>query len=517
MSMSRPLLVAALGVVMVADCARRPPPLSATPTEVASGPPAGWEGLPVGPRPVGFRQQLLTDETRRYGWQSRPERETRRSPRPVLLNVWYPAARSTGAPMTIADYLVVPQNRAVEPTFAGRLSAHVRRVLLEETIGTRAPQAAVEALLGRTTLARRAAPSAPGAFPLVLYHPGLGGGYEDNLVLAELLASHGYLVVSSAYQPDQRLDLRIDWDIERSLADLSFLLGVLRRDPSVDWSRLAVMGHSYGAQAALAFAMRNGVIDAVVSLDSTIEYMPAKMTEEASFAHHFGDGERLRAASLLFSTETVRNRAFLESLVWSDRVHLTIAGMDHNDFIAHGGALTRGVLPGYATVCRAVLAFLDARLRGTTPATDPLAALAGPGVKVERIPAQHGFASTDEVVRAVLHDGEASVDEVCRATACRPWMLADAFEPLIQEGRVPLAQRLLQRVANLLPPFRAKEESARIEKALGNAAAARTHLLEARRLLGKDKEMPPQLVKHFQGRIDRDLADLDQTPSPPGP
>jgi dienelactone hydrolase len=510
----RPIL---LLVVWFAGCAGAPagalsPQAPAPVTPVR--PPSGLEPLPWGARPVGFRQELLTDPTRRYGWQSRAETQTSRAPRPILMNVWYPAAApATGAPMTVAGYLQVPGNPAVEPAFPARLSRHVRQVLLAETVGVRAPAAQVDALLARPTLARRDAPVAAGTFPVVLYHPGLGGAFADNLVLAELLASHGHLVVSSAYQPDQQLALGIDWDIEGSILDLQFLLAVLRGNSSVDWSRLAVMGHSYGAQAVLAFAMRNGLVDAVVSLDSTIENMSPEHTQQAGFAYHFDDGERLRAPLLLFSTEHARNRRFLESLVWSDRTYVSLTGMNHNDFIAHGGALTRGLLPGYATVCRAVVAFLDARLRGPKPAGDPFAAIArAPGVKLERLPARPGYKSTDDVVRAAIIEGESSVEQSCRANVCGLWLLAEAVAQLTAGGQVELAQRLLNRVASLLPPFSVELERAGIAEQQGKLAEARARLLEARRLLAREKRIPAPVAQHFGARLARALRQLE----PPG-
>ena len=62
----------------------------------------------------------------------------------------------------------------------------------------------------------------------------------------------------------------------------SFLLRYAATLPFADASRVAAMGHSYGAQAMLAWRARpNSALDAVVFLDSTVEYHP--LDDSATF------------------------------------------------------------------------------------------------------------------------------------------------------------------------------------------------------------------------------------------
>jgi predicted dienelactone hydrolase len=51
----------------------------------------------------------------------------------------------------------------------------------------------------------RNAPHAEGKFPLVIYHSGNGSSFEDNSVLCEFLASHGYVVLGSAFSGTERV------------------------------------------------------------------------------------------------------------------------------------------------------------------------------------------------------------------------------------------------------------------------------------------------------------------------
>ena len=118
-------------------------------------------------------------------------------------------------------------------------------------------------------------PPAAGKFPVVIYHPGLGGTFDDNAVACEYLASHGYVVLSSAYEAADSSSLNIDGDLATSLDDLNFLLRYAATLPFADSCQVAAMGHSYGAQAMLAWRRApNSPLDAVVFLDSTVEYRP---------------------------------------------------------------------------------------------------------------------------------------------------------------------------------------------------------------------------------------------------
>jgi hypothetical protein len=89
---------------------------------------------------------------------------------------------------------------------------------------------------------------------LLLDHPGTAGTYEDNSALFEYLASHGYIVVSSAYPEPDGHSVLIGGDIAGSFADLAFLVNRARALPNADADRLGVMGHSYGAWVSFAWS-----------------------------------------------------------------------------------------------------------------------------------------------------------------------------------------------------------------------------------------------------------------------
>ncbi|MFJ8582318.1 alpha/beta hydrolase family protein [Micromonospora sp. NPDC093277] len=126
-----------------------------------------------------------------------------------------------------------------------------------------------------------------GGRPLVILSPGFELSRTSLTMLAEELASRGYLaaVVDHPYEapvelPDGRVtacaicgtrDPAVGLAIVRSrTADLRFVLDVLsRRSMSwlVDASRVAVAGHSIGGASAVEVARTDGRFDAAVNLD----------------------------------------------------------------------------------------------------------------------------------------------------------------------------------------------------------------------------------------------------------
>ena len=96
----------------------------------------------------------------------------------------------------------------------------------------------------------------------------------DNPTLLEFLASYGYVVATSTFQPDHGLFFGVDSNTNRSIKDMACLINALCQQYAVDPTRLGLLGHSYGASAVLGCAAEaQANIRAVVSLDSTVSGM----------------------------------------------------------------------------------------------------------------------------------------------------------------------------------------------------------------------------------------------------
>lgn len=110
------------------------------------------------------------------------------------------------------------------------------------------------------------APAVAGSFPLVVFSHGSGARNIQYKFLLEFLASHGYVVAAPNHVGNvgvlQYMPIGIDQTVER-LFDVRFVIDRLQSvfadgahplDRVGDADRVALMGHSYGGNIALALA-----------------------------------------------------------------------------------------------------------------------------------------------------------------------------------------------------------------------------------------------------------------------
>lgn len=342
----------------------------------AAAPPL-WGGLAPGAHRVGFRSFWSADPGRSYTSPELDIPADPKHPRPVLVNLWYPAAAGDGAGMPHGDYLKIAPDDSRYATLASELAEYARDVISQETLRTAledlddAQRATLDALLATPTASVRDAAAAPGPFPLVLYHAGYGSSFEDNAVLCEFLASHGYIVAGSAFLDGTGESFNIDAELD-SEADLRHLIRVAGESLPVDWSRIGMVGHSGGAHTAVRFMSRLGTpLDAVVLLDTTQDYHSFADTRWNDMVPLALDSAEDIDVPLLFAARQHAMFRLGDSFLRAPRMYLTLRDLQHNSFIAQGvlGAETAAhpdaaaVRAGYDELCRAVRLFLDAELR----------------------------------------------------------------------------------------------------------------------------------------------------------
>lgn len=344
-----------------------------------------WGGLKPGPHAVGFRLQFKLDHSREYD----PELVTDTTrfpvhrPRPIMIGIWYPAQKVNASRMTYRQYLDISPGPGPLAPFASRLESAMRGVVGAETTGhepgamTPAETKAFEQLLATTTFAVKDAPAASGKYPVILYHPGLGGTYEDNSVLFEYLASRGYIVVSSAYPDPDAHSVLVGGDIAGSFADLDFLATFARALPNADADRLGVMGHSYGAWVSFAWTANvDSPVRALITLDSGFEYDSLSAGPELLQLHMKRNKRNIRAATLrVASTERKPQFEYLDPyLTFVPRYEASITSLTHNDYLSHG-AIRPDLMPekwpdarksrraSYDRLSEVIFNFLDASLK----------------------------------------------------------------------------------------------------------------------------------------------------------
>jgi pimeloyl-ACP methyl ester carboxylesterase len=273
-----------------------------------------------------------------------------------------------------------------------------------------------EALLEQTLLAPtgcvRDAEPAVGSFPLVVVHSGAGSSFEDDAGLCEYLARHGNVVVGSAFPKEDGSSFAIDGRAG-SARDMEFLIARAHELPSVDATRVALVGHSAGAQAILRYACQHDCpADALVLLDTTADYydlafpLHRELIDEV-LAHVEPVGQ-----PMLVVASPEAQFQLCDRLVRAERTYLTEPELGHNEHISQGhqrneldlrrgqtsdgepvdAEHVRSLRARYDAECADVRLFLDAELRGQrAPFVARIAELksnplGGPDPCIERVP-----------------------------------------------------------------------------------------------------------------------------------
>jgi dienelactone hydrolase len=202
-------------------------------TQAAAKPSVLWSNLAAGRYEVGFRQLSTV---------------------PVA-HAWYPAS-SGGAGMTMRAYLGKDADG-----LAGFLTS------------AQVPAAAAARYVDAACAARRDAPALSGAFPIVALAQGNAESAPDQAALAEFIASHGYIVVttdSPTIAKPMTSEAEVGPVAEQQALELARAVDVVAAWPSARPGVRFAIGHSLGARASLLMAMRDPTIRGVVSLDGGI-------------------------------------------------------------------------------------------------------------------------------------------------------------------------------------------------------------------------------------------------------
>jgi hypothetical protein len=473
-----------------------------------------WGSLKPGPYAVGFRSLYQFDHTRQYDpeFTTDPNRPPVHHPRPILISMWYPAQKTATPPIEYRRYLDVATDDPKLKTFSERLMRYFHEVICEEVVGkspataNSAERAALERFLSTKTTAVKNAPVAKGRFPVIIYHPGLGGIPDDNSALFEYLASHGYVVLSSVYHSRDADTVRCGGDMKCSFRDMEFLSRYARELPFVDADQLGAAGHSYGAWVILAWAAEPcSSLRAAVSLDSGMEYGKLEECGYQPLVDHMHENkENIRAATIRFASRE-RDAQFQHLdpyLKYSLRCEATVSSLKHNDYLTHG-AVGPALMPekwpdpkksrrtSYDRICEHTLHFLDATLRQDPMAKESLQRSArGEGLDdgfkfAVRSPAPAPPTSW-QLAQYVRKHGPEKADEMLRSFPELPsgWLLGAPYA-LLNDGDAKTALTVLNYLV------KNNRDEAEVQAMLGQALAMtgdRTGAIAAYR---KAKEMLP--------------------------
>jgi dienelactone hydrolase len=286
-----------------------------------------WGDLPPGRFAVGFEVLQLPNGT--------PNQK------PLQISIWYPAKAVGSAAMTYATYfLLSTTEQGKQPTAQEQETAE--QEYKDRLASNSVPKTAIDQWFATSVAATRNAPPVSGRFPLVIVAQGNSQSADDQAILSEYIAGHGYVVATSP-SPATVTPIKTAEDMlpvaRRQALEMKLILNRLKKDPRVNADRIAVVAHSFGARSALLFSADENYVNAMVSLDGGIaNKMGKEWIDKAS------DFDRKKfTAPLLHLYEDVDpymspDFDLLKTLRYSDRYLLKVVNLHHYQFASYGMA-----------------------------------------------------------------------------------------------------------------------------------------------------------------------------------
>ncbi|HZR56649.1 MAG TPA: hypothetical protein VFA74_07240 [Terriglobales bacterium] len=247
--------------------------------------------------------------------------------------------------------------------------------------------------------------SSSNKFPIVLFSPGWKGHLTQNTAQFEMLASHGFVVLSIEHPPAQNLPVEFDASIEENLRcypeeaklraqDMSFVLDQIEQinnsdsdrlfTGSLDLSRVGMFGYSFGGAVTMETCWRDRRLKAGINMDGMLFGESADLGVEQPFLFMSSDGDlptekdlqcpdlRRRVHMRALDTDIKRIR---KSLARYGGYYMVVEGMSHSNYsdrplysplkkLTHAGSIeTRKSM---ALVNDYMLAFFEQHLNGKT-------------------------------------------------------------------------------------------------------------------------------------------------------
>jgi hypothetical protein len=310
-----------------------------------------FDNLKKGKYNIGFKRIYSNNLSRVYF--DTCNKKNYSIPRPVVVNIWYPTFKNTGNKIFIKDLITFKSGRNELHFFDSVMTVSQFKLAMLYTYGDRNGESYDSSItqwksqvkenfslyFNFQTNALSNAPVVKGKYPVVIYHPGLGGTCDDSFLLCEFLASHGYIVVSGAYQSNECADISIGWNLDVSFNEIDFLVKFVNdKMPYADITKIFGAGHSYGAQAMLAYAS--------VSATPFLGFMIFDNTADYEGTYMLAGFKKLKdrlyprikqmTKPLFIVARDVATFRIIDSLKYCDRYYLKVPNMDHNDFTSQG-------------------------------------------------------------------------------------------------------------------------------------------------------------------------------------
>ena len=236
----------------------------------------------------------------------------------------------------------------------------------------------INSILNRQCFSSLDTKAVEGKFPLVVYAPGGNERCYENFMLAEYLASNGYIVASIALIGAETHLMKFDKsDYDRSIDDISFVLSQMHDFPNLDNSKLGLIGFCYGSIINFMVANQNSNVDVIVDLFGANNIQNTR-DKVGSYRYMNLKNPRMAYLQLAGSPEE-RDSYMFNNYLYGDAYQYRFDNVSHNAFTAKYVAqhhYFKDKLPGghnaeykdtvdacYKNICKLTLQMLNAYIK----------------------------------------------------------------------------------------------------------------------------------------------------------
>lgn len=328
---------------------------------------------------VGFKTIRITDKSRKY----KPDVDSSNALyyRPIDIDVWYPAQDSlSDSLIRFGDYLNLFEQRANFYTASNNADGLTMKFAKMLSEGFQCSDSVN--LVKLPTLTYKNAKAIDGNFPVIVYMASYNGMGYENYLLFETLVKKGFIVVgvNSIGRFPGDMTMKKEDAIEQ-VNDALATIDYLKKNSSIQFNNVAVMGYSWGGLTGALVADKIPDVKCVVSLDgSEFHHYGYTKEEDQDFEGILDSPDfkkmSLKSPYLRFESSPVNQKPSKDSVnnfltkVSKEYLILKVDSAEHGDFSAYpsivksSGNCKNSQL--YQTITKLTSVYLEEHLQGNS-------------------------------------------------------------------------------------------------------------------------------------------------------
>lgn len=295
---------------------------------------------------VGFRQEVIVDYARPgipfAEWSGKISHEIVPGFRKIPLSIWYPAVSSSKEVLSYGDYMAfMPEANEVKSAEEKMRIGKKRFLEYVNDIGAndRFSESDFTRIFQRPTKVKANAKSISKTFPVVII-PEIP---FTNTILAERLASHGFIVVCVPMMgTDSSAPENTARGMETKAQDVQRAIAYINHTANVQQQNIGLLGTGFNASTCVLVRSQNSQVKGIVSLDGGID---TNFENTILLQEPFFDPQALSIPLLaIYTSHPSVDPAILDSYKYTTRYYRFFNGMREFDFLDYG--VFNSLLPG---------------------------------------------------------------------------------------------------------------------------------------------------------------------------